>query len=262
MKAKYLIIPALFFASVNAIGQWSGTNPELLSGTAKLSGDLFVGPSGAGLAIPGAPPVTATPDRKINLYRSHTGGMLYPLGTPLSSYTTGLKIVHKVSSYGATPAQWYNWEMASDHQHMYFHFANANRTIMALRQDGKVSIGLSTGAATYVGDYSLYVGNGILTEKIKVALASAGDWSDYVFADNYNLMPLSDVETFVKENKHLPGVPSAEEVVETGIDLAKMDAKLLEKIEELTLYVIDLKKENDAIRKELEALKSTSVTQQ
>ena len=261
MKAKYLIIPALFFASINAFGQWSGSDPELLTGSAKMGGDLFVGPSGLGVVVVGAPPITTTPDRKLNLYRSHAGGIVYPFGTPLSSYTTGLKIVHKVSSYGATPAQWYNWEVASNDQHMYFHFANDNRTIMALRQDGKVSIGLSTGPATYPGDYSLYVGNGILTEKIKVALSTTGDWADYVFADDYDLMPLSDVETFVKENKHLPGVPSAEEVVETGIDLAKMDAKLLEKIEELTLYVIDLKKENDAIRKELEALKSNNVTQ-
>ncbi|WP_228724361.1 bZIP transcription factor [Spirosoma sp. KUDC1026] len=92
--------------------------------------------------------------------------------------------------------------------------------------------------------YRLYVEDGILTEKVKVALKSTADWSDYVFAPTYKLRSLSDVAQFVQANKHLPGVPSASEVVEQGIDVAKMDAKLLEKIEELTLYSIELEKEN------------------
>jgi hypothetical protein len=88
------------------------------------------------------------------------------------------------------------------------------------------------------------VEDGILTEKVKVALKSTADWSDYVFAPTYKLRSLSEVAEFVQANKHLPGVPSASDVVEHGIDVAKMDAKLLEKIEELTLYSIELEKEN------------------
>ncbi|WP_461075028.1 hypothetical protein [Spirosoma flavus] len=72
------------------------------------------------------------------------------------------------------------------------------------------------------------------------------DWSDKVFDDTYQLKRLSEVEQYIKTNKHLPGVPSAKEVVEKGIDVAKMDAKLLEKIEELTLYSIQLEKESKA----------------
>lgn len=93
--------------------------------------------------------------------------------------------------------------------------------------------------------YQLYVADGILTEKVKVAVKNSADWSDYVFATNYKLRPLAEVEMFVKENKHLPGIPSAAEVVEQGVDVGKMDAKLLEKIEELTLYMIQLKKDSD-----------------
>jgi hypothetical protein len=96
--------------------------------------------------------------------------------------------------------------------------------------------------------YRLYVEDGILTEKVKVALKSTADWSDYVFAPSYKLRSLSEVAQYVQENKHLPGVPSASEVVEHGIDVAKMDAKLLEKIEELTLYSIELEKENNQQR--------------
>ena len=69
------------------------------------------------------------------------------------------------------------------------------------------------------------------------------------------MLPINEVETFINANGHLPGVPSAMEVNETGIDVAKMDAKLLEKIEELTLYMIQLKKENEGIKAELELLK-------
>lgn len=97
--------------------------------------------------------------------------------------------------------------------------------------------------------YKLYVKDGILTEKVKVAVYNSASWADYVFNKDYKLLSLPEVEAYIKKNKHLPGVPSAEEVVKDGIDMATMDAKLLEKIEELTLYMIQLKKENDALKK-------------
>jgi len=96
--------------------------------------------------------------------------------------------------------------------------------------------------------YNLFVSNGIITEKLKVAVKTTSEWADYVFSDKYKLMSLKEVEQFVKTNNHLPNVPSAQEVVEHGIDVARMDAKLLEKIEELTLYII----EQDKRIKELE----------
>ncbi|GAB3902186.1 TMF family protein [Spirosoma agri] len=102
--------------------------------------------------------------------------------------------------------------------------------------------------------YKLFVAGGILTEKVKVAVKDSDEWADYVFADNYKLRNLNEVSRFVQKNKHLPGVPSASEVAANGIDLGKMDAKLLEKIEELTLYVIELKKENQQIKKAMRSL--------
>ncbi|TVR77379.1 MAG: hypothetical protein EA412_11265 [Chitinophagaceae bacterium] len=60
-------------------------------------------------------------------------------------------------------------------------------------------------------------------------------------------MSLDEVETFIQTYRHLPGIPSAKEVVKTGIDVAEMNALLLEKIEELTLYVLELRKELDEI---------------
>ncbi len=106
------------------------------------------------------------------------------------------------------------------------------------------------------GNYKLYVESGILTERLKVAVKNSSDWADYVFSPNYKLKPLLEVEIFLKKYKHLPNVPSADEVVISGIDMAKMDAKLLEKIEELTLYLIEIKKENVEMKKEIKELKS------
>lgn len=102
--------------------------------------------------------------------------------------------------------------------------------------------GFSSFTQGFPSGYKLYVADGILTEKVRVAVKTTSDWADYVFSDNYSLMPLKDVEQFVKTNSHLPNVPSAQEVVNGGIDVAKMDAKLLEKIEELTLYLIEQNK--------------------
>ena len=92
----------------------------------------------------------------------------------------------------------------------------------------------------------------IRTEDITVDMNNA---ADYVFDENYNLRSLSDVESFVKENKHLPGVPSAAEMAEKGMSVSQMSNLLLEKVEELTLHMIELEKENKALKAEMESLK-------
>lgn len=96
-------------------------------------------------------------------------------------------------------------------------------------------------------EYELFVKKGIRTQKVKVDLA-AGVWADYVFEKDYDLKSLEEVEAFINENGHLPNVLSAEEVKNEGLNLGEMDAKLLEKIEELTLYVIELKKEINELK--------------
>lgn len=73
---------------------------------------------------------------------------------------------------------------------------------------------------------------------------------DYVFASGYKLRSLEEVEKYVKENSHLPEIPSAKEFEQNGIYLAEMNMALLKKVEELTLYMIEMKKENDAVKKE------------
>jgi hypothetical protein len=117
--------------------------------------------------------------------------------------------------------------------------------------DNAVIIG--QGISKTPADYNLFVSKGILTEKVKVAVKNASEWSDYVFMPDYKLAPLAEVASFIKQKGHLPGVPSASEVVERGVDVAKMDAKLLEKIEELTLYSIQLEKELKSMKQQQQA---------
>lgn len=126
---------------------------------------------------------------------------------------------------------------------------------MTVLKNGKVVIGswlianVTSSPTTAPDGYKLFVEEGILTEKVKVAVKNdAANWSDYVFTKDYKLKSLKDVESFISENKHLPDVPSANEVFSNGLDLAEMDATLLQKIEELTLYVIQQQKEIEVLK--------------
>jgi hypothetical protein len=108
--------------------------------------------------------------------------------------------------------------------------------------NGNVGIG-----TTETGNHKLAVEGSIGAREIKV---EATGWSDFVFYDNYKLPTLNEVENHIKEKGHLKDIPSAKEVAENGIYLGEMDSKLLQKIEELTLYTIAQEKKI----KELETL--------
>ena len=124
--------------------------------------------------------------------------------------------------------------------------------LQSTSQEGVI---IGSGVTKTPSDYNLFVSKGILTEKVKVAVKNTEEWSDYVFAPNYKLKDLSKVDRYIKANKHLPGIPSAQEMVEQGNDLHQTDARLLAKIEELTLYMIDIKKDNQRLKQAYSALK-------
>ena len=113
---------------------------------------------------------------------------------------------------------------------------------MRITANGKVVIGAGLNIATSY-NYGLYVANGILTEKVKVAIKTSNDWQDKVFDKKYRLGTLAETEEFISKYHHLPGIPSADEVVASGIDVSEMFSSLLQKIEELTLHQIELEKE-------------------
>jgi hypothetical protein len=79
---------------------------------------------------------------------------------------------------------------------------------------------------------------------------------DFVFEDDYDLMSLDELEKSIEKNKHLPDIPSAEEIAANGMNVGEMQAKLLQKVEELTLYVIELKKENEQLKRRIDSLEN------
>ena len=128
-----------------------------------------------------------------------------------------------------------------------------NNIAMQWYADGKVRIG---DVSTAPSGYKLFVEEGILAEKVRVALDGASDWADYVFEDDYKLMPLHEVDQFIKKNNHLPNVPSADEMVESGLDVLESDAILLRKIEEAYLYILQQQEQLDELKKEITNLRN------
>jgi len=113
---------------------------------------------------------------------------------------------------------------------------------------GNVGIGTST-----TGSHKLAVEGSIGAREIKV---EASGWSDFVFDKEYHLKPLEEIEVYITKNNHLPEIPSEKEVKKNGINLGEMDAKLLQKIEELTLYLIEQNKKIKNLQKEIASLKN------
>ncbi|TCC97702.1 hypothetical protein [Pedobacter hiemivivus] len=131
------------------------------------------------------------------------------------------------------------------------HLASDGNLAMRLAANGNVGIGTTSPRE------KLSVNGKIRAQEIKV---EASPWPDYVFMKDYKLPTLQETEVHIKEKGHLPGIPSAAEVKANGIDLGEMNAKLLQKIEELTLHMIELTKQsklqNEKYDKEIEYLKS------
>lgn len=123
----------------------------------------------------------------------------------------------------------------------------------SLEVNGSTIIG--SGITSLPTGYNLYVTNGILTEKVTIAAKNTLAWADFVFDKDYQLRPLEVVENFIIKNGHLPEIPSVKEVQTNGMNLAENDAKLLQKIEELTLYLIAQDKKIRELEKQVKIRK-------
>jgi len=126
--------------------------------------------------------------------------------------------------------------------------------LLACNSGGSVGIGLSSLADIPTG-YLLVVDGNVIAEEVRVELS--GDWPDYVFQDNYQLRSIEELKQSIRENGHLPGIPSASEVENTGLHLGDMQKRMMEKIEELSLYIIQLNDENKALKTEMEHIKKS-----
>jgi len=111
--------------------------------------------------------------------------------------------------------------------------------------------GVGIGVTALGTGVKFQVAGKIKVQEVEVALTP---WPDFVFQPDYKLKPLEEVEAFILENNHLPGVPSQQEIETNGLNLGEMDAILMEKVEELTLYMIELKKENALLKERIQEL--------
>ncbi|WP_343321619.1 hypothetical protein [Sphingobacterium multivorum] len=126
---------------------------------------------------------------------------------------------------------------------------SSSEGILAIKAASNGYVGIGTANPTE----KLAVSGTIRAKEIKV---EANPWPDYVFNDDHQLMPLDSLASFVKENKHLPNIAPAKSVEENGVALGELNRQLLQKIEEMTLYLIDQSREIKSLKNEVQALKT------
>lgn len=138
------------------------------------------------------------------------------------------------------------------------HLGTNSKSVVFLGADDNMYVGLVDEDVKAIrqdlkGKYKMFVSKGVLAEDYGIGPKSS--WSDFVFGANYNLPKISEVDAFIRENNHLPDVPSAKQVGEEGYSQHDMNKILLQKIEELTLYTIQQQKEIEALKAQLQESK-------
>ena len=139
-------------------------------------------------------------------------------------------------------------EYKTFHGHVFKTYGGNNLAVERMRIDIEGNVGIGTADSK---GYRLAVNGNVRAREIKV---ENGNWPDYVFARDYQLPSLQETEKHIKDKGHLPGIPSAAEVKANGVDLGEMNAKLLQKIEELTLHLIEKDKLVGDLLKRVEKL--------
>lgn len=230
MKKQIVIISFLFNSILTMNAQWIGTNP--ISTTSNVG--IGTGYAGVGNLIPIEKLTIGEMGGNIAIQDRRTSTTeMYSSGYKFYDYydeAAGILLEHN-SYFGPSVRA------------LKFSVNGAER--VRINSNGRVGIGTASPA------YMLDVIGTIRAREIKVDLNGA----DFVFENDYKLMPLNELEKFVKDNKHLPEVLPAKEMEKNGTDLGILASKLLQKIEELTLYTIEQNKKLEKQNQELKILK-------
>jgi hypothetical protein len=231
-----------------------GSTPRIILSKANKSFEMDVDQGRFRLYVPGQERFTMTEDGNIGI------GVKIPIyrmdvQTTFGSGTTTTLFVGQTHVDGAATGRYgvgFHYEhidgtSAGKKAHIGMWYSNTLTKVMTFNNHGQVGIGTSNPDAT------LAVNGSIHAKEVRVDLNVPAP--DYVFEKEYELMPLSVLSKYLQENKHLPGVPAGKELEEKGVDVAGMEMLLLKKVEELTLYVLELKAQNDVLKQDNEALK-------
>jgi len=267
MKKQHLILISsilligLFISNSVWAQYWSPSGNDIYNtntgnvgiGTSTPSGKLHVYNATGDATIWLESPYSGSADRTIGamvLKNSATGDLVF---SGLRTWSGGQR-EYIQSGYDGSTDTWSEFQ--------YFNFSSKKFIVRAginqyefdnsgdvlFRNTGGIGIGVTT-----IGQgIKLAVNGKINCKEVEVTLDG---WVDHVFKKDYKLRPLDEVESFIGQNNHLPDVPGESEILKNGSNLGQMDAILLQKIEELTLYVIQLKKENELLTKKINEIK-------
>ncbi len=189
--------------------------------TAPLNGAIIMGKVGIG---------TATPTQKLEVNGNVS--------------VTGVNSTLLFGQEAVSAGNWGQWGIEYDNANHGLNFwkpfgsNNFGNAFLFIKDDGNVGIGTNLSSNTYNNSYKLAVNGTIRAKEIVVETV----WSDFVFEPTYRLLPLTELEKFIKANNHLPAIPSADEISTNGLKVAETQTLMMQKIEELTLYIIELNK--------------------
>ncbi|RFM34788.1 hypothetical protein [Chitinophaga silvisoli] len=212
------------------IGQNNSGLIQAFSSSA-MDGSLLLNPNGGKVGIG-----TASPDQVLTI----KGG-----GIGFDGTSSDKKLYSPVDG----TLEWYTNNNAGEHGFALSH--QGTRQVYLNTYGNSYIIGGNLGIGTKAPQSLLAVNGTITAKKIQV---TANGWADFVFDEHYQLPTLAEVENFIKANKHLPEIPSAAQVEKEGQDLGAMNKALLQKVEELTLYIIRQQKQMDAMEARLKAV--------
>jgi hypothetical protein len=177
------------------------------------------------------------------------------------SNPTSTRSASSITSPDYSGLQITNWATGADPENGLLMYVHGHQGFLRQQESELLTIGVqgsdimnftpagNVGIGTQFPHAELSVNGTVLAKAVRVT-TNATFWPDYVFGSDYKLMTLSELESYVNENKHLPGIPSASDVEEEGsVDLGEMNTLLLQKVEELTRYIIDLQKQIDELKK-------------
>jgi hypothetical protein len=213
--------------------------------------DICASPTTAKVGIG---PATPTQALQVTTSGGTAGGILVTTPTWAAGNNVSLFMgagLHSLTASFSTPDVW------TGYWGQYLN--NLSGTVMTVGYNGGSNVGIGTTAPAHL----LHVAGTIGAEEVIVSSTGA----DYVFQPSYQLKPLAEVGEYIKQHRHLPGIPSAEEVQQKGVGLGEMQGKLLAKVEELTLHMIQaeerskkLEVENRDLRDRIGRLESRGAT--